>query len=224
MWTRVQDKIAPACWGFVLKSDGLVFEISLPFVNSQVRPCIHVLKRFKCRQSFGANCNDTFISPRCMTFTFVVIGGTKSYLPLPRKKCFRFETTVVVNSCYAFVLSVCAWTLTGIVNTCTNLGHPLLIRRMSYCGIFVLTHFHSIGTEAVIFMPNTKINSSMGHKHTVRLLTHVLCKPTHFFFHSFIATMSYSPQISFNSVMKDWADKYHAWGTPTRSPSRPNSR
>ncbi len=28
---------------------------------------------------------------------------------------------------------------------------------------------------------------------TVRLLTHVLCKPTHFFFHSFIATMSYSP-------------------------------
>ncbi len=59
---------------------------------------------------------------------------------------------------------------------------------------------------------------------TVRLLTHVLCKPTHFFFHSFIATMSYSPQISFNSVTKDWADKYHVWGTPTRSPSRSNSR
>ncbi len=32
---------------------------------------------------------------------------------------------------------------------------------------------------------------------TVRLLTHVLCKTTHFFFHSFIATMSYSLQISF---------------------------
>ncbi len=29
---------------------------------------------------------------------------------------------------------------------------------------------------------------------TVRLLTHVLCKPTHFFFHSLIATMSYSFQ------------------------------
>ncbi len=29
--------------------------------------------------------------------------------------------------------------------------------------------------------------------YTVRLLTHVHCKPTHFLFHSFIATMSYSP-------------------------------
>ncbi len=45
----------------------------------------------------------------------------------------------------------------------------------------------------------------------VRLLTHVLCKPTHFFFHSFIATISYSLQTSFNSLMKDWADKYHVW-------------
>ncbi len=59
---------------------------------------------------------------------------------------------------------------------------------------------------------------------TVRLLTHVLCKPTHFFFHSFIATMSYSLQTTFNSVMKDWADKYHVWGTPTRSPSKSSSR
>ncbi len=59
---------------------------------------------------------------------------------------------------------------------------------------------------------------------TVRLLTHVLCKPTHFFFHSFIAAMSYSLQTSSNSLMKDWADKYHLWGTPTRSPSRSNSR
>ncbi len=59
---------------------------------------------------------------------------------------------------------------------------------------------------------------------TVRLLTHVLCKPTHFFFHSFIATMSYSLQTSFNSVMKDRAEKYHVWGTPTGSPSRSNSR
>ncbi len=59
---------------------------------------------------------------------------------------------------------------------------------------------------------------------TVRLLTHVLCKPTHFFFPSFIATISYSLQTSFNSLMKDWADKYHVWGTPTRSTSRSNSR
>ncbi len=58
----------------------------------------------------------------------------------------------------------------------------------------------------------------------MRLLTHVLCKPTKFFFHSFKATMSYSLQTSFNSLMKDWADKYHVWGIPTRSPSRSNSR
>ncbi len=44
---------------------------------------------------------------------------------------------------------------------------------------------------------------------TVHLLTHVLCKPTHFYFHSFIATISYSLQINLSGVMKDWADKYH---------------
>ncbi len=49
-------------------------------------------------------------------------------------------------------------------------------------------------------------------RYTVRLLTHVLCKPIHFFFQSFIATMSYSLQTSFNSLKKDWADKYHVWG------------
>ncbi len=60
--------------------------------------------------------------------------------------------------------------------------------------------------------------------YTVHLLTHVLRTPTHFFFHSFIATMSYSLQTSFSSVMKDWVDKKHVRGTPTRSPSRSNSR
>ncbi len=50
---------------------------------------------------------------------------------------------------------------------------------------------------------------------TVRLLTHVHCKPTHFFFHSFLATMSYTLQTSFNSLMKDWADKY-MYGVPPR--------
>ncbi len=48
-------------------------------------------------------------------------------------------------------------------------------------------------------------------RYTVPLLTHVHCKPTHFFFHSFIATVSYSLQTNFNSVLKDWADKYHVW-------------
>ncbi len=57
----------------------------------------------------------------------------------------------------------------------------------------------------------------------MRLLTHVLCKPTHFFFHSLIATISYSLQTSFSSVMKDWADKYHEWSSPTRSPLRSNT-
>ncbi len=44
---------------------------------------------------------------------------------------------------------------------------------------------------------------------TVRLLTHVLCKTSHFFFQSCITTMSNSRQASFNNVMKDWPDKYH---------------
>ncbi len=43
--------------------------------------------------------------------------------------------------------------------------------------------------------------------HTVRLLTHVLCKPTHFFFQLFRATTSNSLQTRFNRVMKDWPDK-----------------
>ncbi len=53
---------------------------------------------------------------------------------------------------------------------------------------------------------------------TVRLLTHVLCKLTHFFFQLFIATISNSLYISINRVMKDWHDKYHAWAIPARSP------
>ncbi len=73
--------------------------------------------------------------------------------------------------------------------------------------------FISVNSESTTFM-----------QYTVCLLTHVHCKPTHFFFHSFIATMSYSLQTSFNSVMKGWADKYHVWGTPMRSPSRSNLR
>ncbi len=59
-----------------------------------------------------------------------------------------------------------------------------------------------------------------GYGTTARLLTHVLCKPTHFFFRSFIATMSYPLQTSFNNVTKDWADTFHVCGTPTRSSSR----
>ncbi len=51
----------------------------------------------------------------------------------------------------------------------------------------------------------------------VRLLTHVLCKPKHFFLQLFIATISNYLQTSFNSVMNDWPDKYHVWGTPARS-------
>ncbi len=59
---------------------------------------------------------------------------------------------------------------------------------------------------------------------TVRLLTHVLCKPPLFFFQLFIPTKSDSLQTNISSAMKDWADKYHVWGTPSRSPSRSNSR
>ncbi len=78
----------------------------------------------------------------------------------------------------------------------------------------------NIATEKCTFWSGVKI----GQRYTVRLLTHVLCKPMHFVFHSFIAYMSYSLQTSFKSVMKDWADKHHVKGTPTRSPSRSNSR
>ncbi len=76
----------------------------------------------------------------------------------------------------------------------------------------------------LVVQPNQRAVIYFFIVYTVPLLTHVLCKPTHFFFHSFIATISYSLQTSFSSVMKDWADKYHIWGTPTRSPSRSNSR
>ncbi len=48
---------------------------------------------------------------------------------------------------------------------------------------------------------------------TVRLLTHVLGKPTHFFFQLSIATMFISLQASFNSVMEDWP-KNTMYGVP----------
>ncbi len=54
---------------------------------------------------------------------------------------------------------------------------------------------------------------------TVRLLTHVLCKPTHSFFKLFIATMYNSLQTSFSRFMKNWPNMGHVWGTPTKSPS-----
>ncbi len=52
--------------------------------------------------------------------------------------------------------------------------------------------------------------------HPVRLLTNVLWKPTRFFYQLFIATLSNSLQTSFNSVLKDWPDKYHVCVTSTR--------
>ncbi len=97
-----------------------------------------------------------------------------------------------------------AFTLSANVLTAANKARGMLL--------FIKRSFTCPTKE--IFVP----------QYTVRLLTHAHCKPTHLFFHSFIATMSYPLQTSFNSVMKDWADKYHVWGTPTRSPSRSNSR
>ncbi len=43
---------------------------------------------------------------------------------------------------------------------------------------------------------------------TVRLLTHVHCKPTHFFFLSFIATISYCLQTSFNSFQAEMMETF----------------
>ncbi len=42
-----------------------------------------------------------------------------------------------------------------------------------------------------IFKARKHAPLSTSDHNTVRLLTHVRCKPTHFFFHSFIATMPY---------------------------------
>ncbi len=81
-----------------------------------------------------------------------------------------------------------------------------------------------LGNIYIIEMVTELWRCAFNSEFTVRMLTHVLCKPTYIFFHSFISTMSYSLQTSFNSLMKDWADEYHVWGTPTRSPSRSNLR
>ncbi len=86
---------------------------------------------------------------------------------------------------------------------------PLLqrLKRNAYKLIKFLSFLNKV--KVVILTFNKEVQRC-----TVRLLTHVLCEPTHFFFLSFIATMSYSLQTSFSSVMKNWADKYHVWGTP----------
>ncbi len=93
------------------------------------------------------------------------------------------------------------------------------------------TNFSQLRYAETVYKPCIDIHQTNLSKHCWNLLQGcwkwwllVLCKPTHFFFHSFIATTSYSLQASFNSVMKDWADKNHVWGTPTRSPLRSNSR
>ncbi len=118
-----------------------------------------------------------------------------------------------------------------LVKSCSSSG-PEQFPQSNYL-VYLLSidenksSLHSDGREGGIACPNadfcslcSKMSMSLTCFYTVRLLTHVLCKPTHFFFHSFIATMSHSLQTRFNGVMKDWADKYHVWGTPTRSPSR----
>ncbi len=66
------------------------------------------------------------------------------------------------------------------------------------------------GAMAVIsFCVHTIYRMCMQLKYsacTVRLLTHVHCKPTYFVFHSFKADMPYSLQTNFVRVIKDWAD------------------
>ncbi len=90
--------------------------------------------------------------------------------------------------------------------------------------LFINKVMHQAVIEVSCVRPLKHSASSSDFCSYSALPTHVLCKPTHFFFHSFIATMSYSLQTSFNSVVKDWADKYHVCGTPKRSPSRSISR
>ncbi len=95
--------------------------------------------------------------------------------------------------------------------------------RARRCGKEKILDQSTFGTSCGMSKP-VEPSLHEQYRYTVRFLTHVLCKPTHFFFHSFIATMSYPLQTSFIGVMKGWADKFHVWGTPKRSPSRSNSR
>ncbi len=59
--------------------------------------------------------------------------------------------------------------------------------------------------KGVLEVPGVKV-VCVTQIHTVRLLTHVHCKPTHFVFQLVKATMSNSLQTSFNRVMHDWPD------------------
>ncbi len=86
-------------------------------------------------------------------------------------------------------------------------------------------HPYRVGSAGEQYSSSRDTPLMVNHvSYTVRLLTHVPCKPTHFFVHSFVATMSYSLQTSFYSGKEDWTDKFHVWDPPKRSSSRSNSR
>ncbi len=133
---------------------------------------------------------------------------------------------------YAAKVSVTGWWSMTIIALCQFCINFSKIKVMS--GIIpgeqlqVVLLDGEVDVEKLKHLGSVFVANSQGteeiRSNTVRLLIHVHCKPTQFFFHSFIATMSYCLQTSFNSVMKDWADKYHVSGTPTRSPSRPRSQ
>ncbi len=89
-----------------------------------------------------------------------------------------------------------------------RVGTIFFLQKMQDHKTYPLNHLYQREAAATAYHVYAYVRWRFAH--TVRLLTHVLCKPTHFCFHSFIATMSYSLQTSFGSVMKDCADKYHA--------------
>ncbi len=77
---------------------------------------------------------------------------------------------------------------------------------------------HRLNVQAFLFTKDPSFNECLSTyllgqaytaRHTVCLLTHVICKPSHFFLQLFIVTMSNSIQKCLNNVMKDWRDKYH---------------
>ncbi len=65
---------------------------------------------------------------------------------------------------------------------------------------------------------------SKGHAISVFANTCPLQTAKHFFLKLFTDAMSNSLQASIDSIMKNWPDKCHVWGTPTRSHLTSNSQ
>ncbi len=133
----------------------------------------------KCSERVShVKCFKTKWSHRCQLSFPVTLTRTRHY--------HIWEVRYMINYAWSHVFS-CSW--------------PLCVSAYL---LGITSIMHSIAVTGVLL--NVTTEKLFGSTHwrpsliTVRLLTHVLCKPTHFFFHSFITTMSYSLKTSFNSA------------------------